>query len=99
MIEAETLTKMVTTIAEAEDRDVSKLVQALREAHPGVTVSSCLDDEVCNVDPLVETPGINVYLLSTSSKGCQSLTRDPVSANGIVLAEVEEHEEHGGCGF
>jgi len=92
MIEQETLAGVVRDVAMAEDRAITPMVQKLRTKYPELLVSTCLDDEICGPDPVAQTPGINVYLISTSESGCQSLTRDPVAANGIVLAEVSEEE-------
>jgi len=90
MIDAETLTGIVKIVAEADNRDVPALVTIVREAFPDILVSMCYEDEICGSEPLVETPGINLYLLATSESGCQSLTQDPTIANGVVLAEVDD---------
>ena len=50
-------------------------------------VSTCSENDICGVKPLAQTPGVNLYLLS-SNGGCFSLTRNPEMALGLVLAEV-----------
>ncbi|MGE4528340.1 MAG: DUF6129 family protein [Rhodospirillaceae bacterium] len=89
MIDRETLAAALQTVARSETRDAGAIAQALRTALPDLIVSTCDDDDVCGVSPLARTPGVNLYLLS-SSGACLGLTRDPEMALGLVLAQVTE---------
>lgn len=73
----------------ADEHALSKL----REAYPESIFSLCSDDDVVvNFPPVVETEGLNVYLIDASSH-CLALTDDPVNAAGLLFATVEEDEE------
>lgn len=64
------------------------LIGRLRNAHPGIHFTWCMDDDIMvNAKPLVERPRFNLYLVN-SSDHCSVLTNDCESASGIVLAEV-----------
>ena len=89
MIDRETLTRVTIAIAEADNRDVDLIAAQLKAQIDGLIVSTCDEDDICGVKPLAETPGVNLYLLS-SSGACLGLTRDPENAIGVVLAQVTE---------
>lgn len=64
------------------------LLAGLRDAHPGVHFTLCMDDDIlANAKPVAERPGFNVYLVN-SSDHCSVLTNDLDCASGIVLAEL-----------
>lgn len=63
--------------------------QELRAAFPGVHFTFCLDDDVISDSPVTALPGFRLYLVD-SSNHCLSLTNDPESASGLVVAEYEE---------
>lgn len=63
-------------------------VQGLRAAWPGVHFSYCMDDEICDVEPVRELQGLNLYLVD-GREHCMRLTGNPEIATGLVLAEVE----------
>ncbi|MBN2752933.1 MAG: hypothetical protein JXQ84_09525 [Rhodospirillaceae bacterium] len=87
MIDCGTLTQVIEILATSAARDVTVVAKQVRSKIPEITISTCDDDDVCGVKPLAETPGINLYLLSTNGV-CLSLTRDPEIAMGVVLASV-----------
>lgn len=87
MIDRETMTRVLAVVAQAEVREVEAIAAALRAEIDGLIVSACDDGDICGVRPLAETPGVNLYLLS-SSGACLGLTRDPEMALGVVLAQV-----------
>jgi len=91
MIDREILASALDVVARSEDRDVGAIAAVLRAGLPGLVVSTCDDDDVCGVPPLAETPGVNLYMLS-SSGACLGLTRDPEMAMGLVLAQVAEDD-------
>jgi hypothetical protein len=64
-------------------------VLALRAGYPEVHFTACSDDDVLDpVKPVVERPGLRIYLVD-GSEHCLSLTSDPRGATGLLLAEVE----------
>lgn len=64
-------------------------IRALRASYPGVHFTACSDDDVYGpVKPVVERPGLCIYLVDGSDH-CLSLTSDPESASGLLLAKVE----------
>lgn len=89
MIDRETLAQVVTAIAESETRHVDLIAAKLKAEIDGLIVSTCDEDDICGTQPLAETPGVNLYLLSTSG-ACLGLTRNPEAAIGVVLAQVSE---------
>ncbi len=61
------------------------VARALREAHPGMTVTACSEDDV--VEPAYrEEDRFYLYLVDGAGH-CWTLTRDPGRAVGVVLAE------------
>ncbi|WP_337997418.1 DUF6129 family protein [Oleispirillum naphthae] len=92
MIDRETLAQALETVARSASRDADAIAKTLRAALPDLIVSTCDDDDVCGIPPLARTPGVNLYLLS-SSGACLGLTRDPEMALGLVLAQVTDPEE------
>lgn len=92
MIDRETMARVLATVAQHPAREVEAIAAALRAEIDGLIVSTCDDDDICGVRPLAETPGVNLYLLS-SSGACLGLTRDPEMALGVVLAQVGEDSD------
>jgi len=91
MIEPATLARVAEILAASESRTVGDIAKVLK-AELDLVVSTCDEDDICGVKPLAETPGVNLYLLS-SSGACLGLTRDPEMAIGVVLAQVTEDDE------
>lgn len=65
------------------------VVAVLRGDYPGIHFTYCLDDDVGNHQPALETPAFNLYLVD-GREHCLCLTRDYKHASGIVIAEVIE---------
>ena len=87
MITQEFLDQISTIISRAGLSPGS--VAALREAFPDVHFTHCLDDDIgAGIEPIRESDGFNLYLIN-ASEHCIRFTRDPESATGLVLAEVE----------
>lgn len=67
-------------------------LRGLRTSYPSVHFTACSDDDViAPVRPYIERPELNIYLVDGSDH-CLSLTNDPESASGLLLAEVEPEE-------
>ena len=79
--------------------DIARLVAAegptpatltdLRRIYPGVYFTSCLDDDIVEVDPVLQGVGLNLYLVD-GRQHCMRLTKDFQAATGVVLAVVTE---------
>ncbi len=64
----------------------------LRTLFPGVYLTWCMDDDVHAGKPVLQKPGLNLYLVGSGGH-CLSLTSACESATGIILAEVIEDED------
>ena len=64
-------------------------VATLRQSYPDIHFTYCMDDDVTNGKPVVETAAFNIYLID-GREHCLCLTNDFDVATGIVLAEVIE---------
>lgn len=67
-------------------------VSALRQTYPDVHFTYCMDDDITNGKPVVESSQFNIYLVD-GREHCLCLTNDFDVATGIVLAEVIEDED------
>ena len=67
----------------------ANMEQELRAAFPDMHFTFCSDDDVISDNPAASYERFNLYLVD-SSQHCLSLTLDPESASGLVVAEVEE---------
>lgn len=67
-------------------------VAALRQAYPGIHFTYCMDDDIPNGKPVMETAEFNIYLVD-GREHCLCLTNDYDVATGIVLAEVIAEDE------
>lgn len=82
--------QIVEIVRRIEARGLDQaMLDELRTAYPDVRFTRCLDDEINNVKPVLETAKLNIYLVD-SRDHCPRLTGDPEVATGIVLAEVIE---------
>ena len=61
----------------------------LRQVYPGTYFTYCLDDDINDMEPALESVGFNLYLVD-GSQHCLRLTGDLQVATGIVLAAVLE---------
>ena len=67
-------------------------VAALRQSYPDIHFTYCMDDDITNGEPVLESDAFNVYLVD-GREHCLCLTNDFDIATGIVLAEVIEDDE------
>ncbi len=63
------------------------LVSNLRSEYPGINFTYCMDDDIPNHEPMLESQGFNLYLVD-GREHCLCLTRNYEHATGIVIAEV-----------
>ena len=63
------------------------VVAGLRQSYPGIHFTYCMDDDITNGKPVVESEAFNIYLVD-GREHCLCLTNDFDVATGIVLAEV-----------
>ena len=85
MLAPETIEKIVAGVVAEGLTEVT--VARLRERHPGIHLTYCLDDDVAARRPYLEAAGFNVYLVD-GREHCLKLTPDIELATGLVLAEV-----------
>jgi len=90
MIDAATIDR-IAAIALEQGLDEGT-VQGLRAAWPGMHFSYCMDDEISGAEPVRELRGLNLYLVD-GRQHCLSLTSNPETATGMLLAEVEPDDE------
>lgn len=62
-------------------------VSALRQEYPGIHFTYCMDDDLPNNVPIIETSAFNLYLID-GREHCLCLTNDFDVATGIVVAEI-----------
>ena len=61
----------------------------LRETFSDIHFTSCLDDDVGNIEPAHRDTGFNVYLVD-GREHCLKLTTDLQAATGLLLAQVDD---------
>ena len=66
-------------------------VATLRQSYPDIHFTYCMDDDISNGKPVMETAAFNMYLID-GREHCLCLTNDFDVATGIVLAEVIEDD-------
>lgn len=66
-----------------------ELIRLLREAHPDIHFTYCMDDDVFAASPVYEDAAFNLYLID-SSNHCLNFTQDKEIATGVVVAEIDE---------
>jgi hypothetical protein len=62
-------------------------VSALRQEYQPIHFTYCMDDDLPNNAPIVETSAFNLYLVD-GREHCLCLTNDYDAATGIVVAEI-----------
>ena len=65
------------------------MVSSLRSDYPGIHFTYCMEDDIPNHEPMLESQGFNLYLVD-GREHCLCLTRNYEYATGIVIAEVIE---------
>lgn len=85
MINSEQLQRIA---ADIRSRVLSEqTVSGLRQDYPGVHFTYCMEDDIPNNEPMLESEGFNLYLVD-GREHCLCLTRNYEHATGIVIAEV-----------
>ena len=64
----------------------------LRQSHPDIHFTYCMDDDINVGKPVLEKEGFNIYLVD-GREHCLCLTNDFDVATGVVLAEVIDDED------
>jgi len=83
-----TLRQIAAIAGAAQKHGISEATMPrLRGLFDGVHLTWCNDDDVQGVDPVLQVPGLNVYLVDGRSH-CLALTEDLQAATGLLLAEV-----------
>lgn len=84
-------------ITQAQLQDISKRIEAdeltdalitkLRSEFSPLHFTFCMDDDVCDMSPVMETEKFNLYLID-GREHCLKLTNDYEAATGLVVAEI-----------
>ncbi len=79
----------VQTIANSIQKQVlnEQLISSLRTEYPQIHFTYCMEDDIPNHEPVLETQGFNLYLVD-GREHCLCLTQNYQHATGIVIAEV-----------
>jgi len=64
----------------------------LRQQHPDIHFTYCMDDDIYNGKPVVEREQFNLYLVD-GREHCLCVTNNYDVATGIVLAEIVRDDE------
>jgi hypothetical protein len=89
MIVAETLNSIANVVAGLNVIDEQSLA-GLKQQWPDLRFTLCNDDDMpARMKPAVPHQQFNLYLIS-GSEHCLSLTEDPQSAIGVVVALVDD---------
>ena len=87
MISSEQLQQIAATIS--SDTLSESFIAKLREEYPGIHFTYCMEDDISNHEPMLESEGFNLYLVD-GREHCLCLTRNYEHATGVVVAEVLE---------
>ncbi len=85
MISSEQLQRVAAAIRSQTLNET--LVGHLRNEYPGIHFTYCMEDDIPNHEPMLESDGFNLYLVD-GREHCLCLTRNYDHASGIVIAEV-----------
>ena len=85
------LTDAITKQVQSEGLSEATLA-VLRERHPDIHFTYCMDDDIYTGKPVVEQDDFNIYLVD-GREHCLCLTNDYDIATGVVLAEVIADED------
>ena len=66
-------------------------IAELRDQHPRIHFTHCMDDDVGVYEPYSIRPGYNIYLVD-GREHCMKFTSEISHATGLVLAEVSDDE-------
>jgi hypothetical protein len=87
MISSEQVQKIASVIRNESLNE--SLVAMLRSENPGIHFTYCMEDDIPNNEPVLESEGFNLYLVD-GREHCLCLTNSYEHATGIVIAEVIE---------
>lgn len=87
MISTEQLQRIAASIR-TQDLNES-VVSDLRHEYPDIHFTYCMEDDIPNHEPMLESQKFNLYLVD-GREHCLCLTRNYEHATGIVIAEVIE---------
>lgn len=85
MISSEQLQQIASSIRSETLSET--LVGNLRHQYPGIHFTYCMEDDIPNHEPMLETDSFNLYLVD-GREHCLCLTRNYDHASGIVIAEI-----------
>ena len=85
MITSEQLQAIAEKITDKPLND--EIVRFLRAQFPDIHFTYCMDDDVSGVQPKLENPRFNLYLID-GREHCLCLTKNHEDASGILVAEV-----------
>jgi len=85
MITNEQLQAIANTVNQAGVSD--ETVSLLRQSHPPMHFTYCMDDDLPNHTPILEQEAFNLYLID-GREHCLCLTSDLANATGVVVAEI-----------
>ncbi|MDO8846554.1 DUF6129 family protein [Methylicorpusculum sp.] len=85
--------QLTQTIAEtiASQGIDETVIGLLREQHPGIHFTYCMDDDIPDQSPVLEHPEFNLYLVDGKDH-CLCLTQSYEQASGFVVAEIVEYD-------
>ncbi len=87
MIVPETLERIADAASQGALNEV--VLEALKRRWPDLRFAMCSDDDMpARMRPSLERDGLNLYLVG-GGEHCLSLTDDPLTAIGVVLAWVD----------
>ncbi|MGB0684401.1 MAG: hypothetical protein ACPGOV_16975 [Magnetovibrionaceae bacterium] len=72
--------------------DTDKVRQLRQDLGGDLTLTYCMDDDVCGPKPIREYDTFNLYLVDASDH-CISFTPSIEAATGLVIAEVEPEDD------
>lgn len=85
MITTEQLQTIANTLEGQSLNDA--IVTFLRAQFPDIHFTYCMDDDVSGVQPKLETPHFNLYLID-GREHCLCLTNNHDDASGVLVAEI-----------
>jgi len=68
-----------------------ELVPTLCEAFPGIHFTFCMEDDIGEIRPAMESEGFNLYFID-GNEHCLKFTPLAEAATGIVVAEILDDE-------
>jgi len=85
MITPEQLHSIANKVAEQPLNEA--VIGNIRSQYPGIHFTYCMEDDIPNHQPVLESNGFNLYLVD-GREHCLCLTGHYEHASGIVIAEI-----------